>query len=262
MMPPKVLTIAGSDSGGSVLHYLISSGFRRSTHTFLFSGAGIQADLKTMTSLHVYGSSVLTSITSQNTLGVDGIHVMPKEFVAKQLHAVLSDIGADAIKTGMLASAEIVETIVEVLGHYPEAAQYIVVDPVMISTSGSELLAPLAVDIIIKKLLPITYILTPNVPEAEHLLGEPKGTIKDLQGVYQAAKSIASLGPSFVLLKGGHLPQQRDGQTLMIDVLYDKGTDSYHEIVNPFVDTKNTHGTGCTLSAAIASGIAKKMGGM
>ncbi|CAO3658273.1 unnamed protein product [Umbelopsis ramanniana] len=238
MIPPKALTIAGSDSGG---------------------GAGIQADLKTMTSLHVYGSLVLTSITSQNTLGVDGIHIMPKEFVAKQLHAVLSDIGADAIKTGMLASAEIVETIVEVLGHYPEAAKYIVVDPVMISTSGSELLTPLAVDIIISKLLPITYILTPNVPEAEHLLGKPQGTIKNLQDVYEAAKSIAAFGPSFVLLKGGHLPQVRQGKTLMIDVLYDKAADSYHEIVNPFVDTKNTHGTGCTLSAAIASGIAKKM---
>lgn len=215
-----------------------------------------------MTSLHVYGSSVLTSITSQNTLGVDGIHIMPKAFVAKQLHAVLSDIGADAIKTGMLASAEIVETIVEVLGHYPEAAKYIVVDPVMISTSGSELLTPLAVDIIISKLLPITYILTPNVPEAEHLLGKRQGTIKNLQDVYEAAKSIAAFGPSFVLLKGGHLPQVRQGKTLMIDVLYDKAADSYHEIVNPFVDTKNTHGTGCTLSAAIASGIAKKMDGM
>ncbi|GAB5586905.1 trifunctional hydroxymethylpyrimidine kinase/phosphomethylpyrimidine kinase/thiaminase [Umbelopsis nana] len=238
MIPPRVLTIAGSDSGG---------------------GAGIQADLKTLTSLHVYGSSVLTSITSQNTLGVDGIHNLPKEFVAKQLHAVLSDIGTDAIKTGMLASAEIIETVADVISQYPDYSQSIVVDPVMISTSGSELLNPLAVTTLIEKLLPLTFILTPNVPEAEYLLGQGRGSIKDLNDVYQAAKELASFGPRFVLLKGGHLPQSRDGQKWMVDVLYDKVADCHLEIVNQFIDTKNTHGTGCTLSAAIAAGLAKKM---
>lgn len=239
------------------LHQNLSSSFLHN----LFSGAGIQADLKTLTSLHVYGSSVLTSITSQNTMGVDGIHTLPKEFVAKQLHAVLSDIGTDAIKTGMLASAEIIEIVADVMSQYPDATKFVVVDPVMISTSGSELLTPLAVSTLIEKLLPITFLLTPNVPEAEYLLSKTKGSIDNLHEVYQAAKELAAFGPPFVLLKGGHLPQIRDGQKWMIDVLYDKATDSHHEIVNPFIDTKNTHGTGCTLSAAIAAGLAKKMDG-
>lgn len=194
-------------------------------------------------------------------MGVDGIHNLPKEFVAKQLHAVLSDIGTDAIKTGMLASAEIIETVADVISQYPDYSQSIVVDPVMISTSGSELLTPLAATTLIEKLLPLTFILTPNVPEAEYLLGQGRGSIKDLNDVYQAAKELASFGPRFVLLKGGHLPQTRDGQKWMVDVLYDKVADSHLEIVNQFIDTKNTHGTGCTLSAAIAAGLAKKMDG-
>ncbi|KAJ2961322.1 hypothetical protein NQZ79_g3419 [Umbelopsis isabellina] len=238
MIPPRVLTIAGSDSGG---------------------GAGIQADLKTMTSLHVYGSSVLTSITSQNTLGVDGIHTLPTEFVGKQIDAVLSDIGTDAVKTGMLATIDIINVVVDTVSRYPDATKHLVVDPVMISTSGSELLTTSAVDTMKQKLFPITYLLTPNVPEAEFILGLEKGSIKTLDDVYKASKELAQMGPSYVLLKGGHLPQARDGKTMMIDVLYDKSTDTYEEVVNPFIDTKNTHGTGCTLSSAIASGLAKKM---
>lgn len=212
-----------------------------------------------MTSLHVYGSSVLTSITSQNTLGVDGIHTLPTEFVGKQINAVLSDIGTDAVKIGMLATIDIINVVVDTLSQYPDAIKHLVVDPVMISTSGSELLTTSAVDTMKQKLFPITYLLTPNVPEAEFLLGFEKGSIKTLDDVYKASKELAQMGPSYVLLKGGHLPQVRDGLTMMIDVLYDKFTDTWEEIVNPFINTKNTHGTGCTLSSAIASGLAKKM---
>jgi hydroxymethylpyrimidine/phosphomethylpyrimidine kinase len=186
-----------------------------------------------MTSLHVYGTSVLTSITSQNTLGVNGIHTLPTEFVGKQINAVLSDIGTDAVKTGMLATIDIINVVVDSVSQYPDAIKHLVVDPVMISTSGSELLTPLAVDTMKKKLFPLTYLLTPNVPEAEFLLGQEKGSIKTLDDVYKAAKELAKMGPSYVLLKGGHLPQVRDGITLMIDVLYDKSTDTYEEVVNP-----------------------------
>jgi hydroxymethylpyrimidine/phosphomethylpyrimidine kinase len=190
---------------------------------------------------------------------VNGIHTLPTEFVGKQINAVLSDIGTDAVKTGMLATIDIINVVVDSVSQYPDAIKHLVVDPVMISTSGSELLTPLAVDTMKKKLFPLTYLLTPNVPEAEFLLGQEKGSIKTLDDVYKAAKELAKMGPSYVLLKGGHLPQVRDGITLMIDVLYDKSTDTYEEVVNPFIDTKNTHGTGCTLSSAIAAGLAKKM---
>ncbi|KAI7885414.1 hypothetical protein K492DRAFT_157338 [Lichtheimia hyalospora FSU 10163] len=231
---PKVLTIAGSDSGG---------------------GAGIQADLKTLTSLNVYGSSVLTSLTSQNTLGVDAIHNVPTDFVQKQLDAVLSDIGTDAIKTGMLASGAIVQTVVDTLKKYNH--DKLVVDPVMISTSGSKLLAEDAVQTCIDSLLPITLVLTPNVPEAEVLLGMGAGAIKTIDDMRTAAKRLADLGPRNVLVKGGHLPVERNDEKCVVDVLYEKKTGEYHEIVNPYRDTKDTHGTGCTLSAAIAAGLAQ-----
>ncbi|KAI9484966.1 Phosphomethylpyrimidine kinase-domain-containing protein [Zychaea mexicana] len=231
---PKVLTIAGSDSGG---------------------GAGIQADIKTLTSLNVYGSSVLTSLTSQNTLGVDGIHDVPTDFVRKQLEAVLSDIGTDAIKMGMLSSCAIIRTIVETLKKYPY--DKLVVDPVMISTSGSKLLADDAIQTFINELLPITMVLTPNVPEAEVLLGKATGSIKTLEDVREAAKQIGALGPKFVLVKGGHLPQEINGQKKVVDVLYESATGAFDDIVNPYLDTKDTHGTGCTLSAAIAGELAK-----
>ncbi|KAI7849846.1 Phosphomethylpyrimidine kinase-domain-containing protein [Circinella umbellata] len=231
---PKVLTIAGSDSGG---------------------GAGIQADIKTLTSLNVYGSSVLTSLTSQNTLGVDAIHNIPTDFVRKQLEAVLSDIGTDAIKTGMLSSGPIIHTIVETLKKYPH--EKLIVDPVMISTSGSKLLADDAVKALIDELLPITMILTPNIPEAEVLLGQPSGSIKTLDDVKEGAKKLGALGPKYVLVKGGHLPQNINGSPKVVDVLYDSKSGAFHEIVNDYLDTKDTHGTGCTLSAAIAGELAK-----
>ncbi|KAI8144122.1 Phosphomethylpyrimidine kinase-domain-containing protein [Fennellomyces sp. T-0311] len=231
---PKVLTIAGSDSGG---------------------GAGVQADIKTLTSLGVYGSSVLTSLTSQNTLGVNGIHDVPTDFVQKQLESVLSDIGTDAIKTGMLSSSAIIHTVVETLKKYNHAN--LVVDPVMVSTSGSKLLEDGAVDSFIKELLPITTVLTPNVPETEVLLGMDAGSIKTLEHVREAAKKIGALGPNFVLVKGGHLPLEINGKKKVIDVLYESSAGVYFEIVNEYLDTKDTHGTGCTLSAAIAGHLAK-----
>lgn len=224
------------------------------------SGAGIQADLKTLTSLNVYGSSVLTSLTSQNTLGVDAIHNVPTDFVQKQLDAVLSDIGTDAIKTGMLASGAIVQAVVDTLKKYNH--DKLVVDPVMISTSGSKLLAEDAVQTCIDSLLPITLVLTPNVPEAEVLLGMSSGSIKTLDDMRTAAKKLADLGPRNVLVKGGHLPVERNGEKYVVDVLYEKKTGEYHEIENPYRDTKDTHGTGCTLSAAIAAGLAQGNDGM
>ncbi|CAO3589631.1 unnamed protein product [Absidia cylindrospora] len=234
---PKALTIAGSDSGG---------------------GAGIQADIKTMAALQVYSTSVLTSVTSQNTKGVDGIHELPAEFVQQQIRSVLSDIGADAIKTGMLSSAAIISAVSATLKEFPESSRHVVVDPVMVSTSGSRLLPKEAVDAFIQDLLPITYILTPNVPEAEVLLSSTwKNGIHSVEDMHAAAREIAKYGPTFVLLKGGHLPQTRDGSKCVVDVLYDSTTDQVTELMNHFVDTLNTHGTGCTLSAAIASELAK-----
>ncbi|KAI8883410.1 hypothetical protein K501DRAFT_272671 [Backusella circina FSU 941] len=232
---PKVLTIAGSDSGG---------------------GAGIQADIKTLTSMHVYATSVITSVTSQNTKGVDGIHDIPPEFVAKQLQAVLSDIGTDAIKIGMLSSSDIIVTIAGILSSN-EQPYKVVLDPVMVSTSGSRLLAEDAIQSLIEHLLPITHILTPNVPEAELLLGMERGSIRTIQDMCDTAKKLTTLGPTLVLLKGGHLPLDINGDKKVVDVIYNSETGVYREVENDYVNTKNTHGTGCTLSAALAGELAK-----
>ena len=207
----------------------------------------------------MYASSVLTSLTSQNTLGVNDIHDVPTDFVQKQLDSVLSDIGADAIKTGMLSSAAIIHTVVETLKKYNHSN--LVVDPVMVSTSGSKLLAEGAVETFIKELFPITTVLTPNVPETEVLLTMTPGSIKTLEDVREAAKKIGSLGPKFVLVKGGHLPFEINGDKKVVDVLYESATGVLHEIVNEYRDTKDTHGTGCTLSAAIAGYLAKGQDG-
>ncbi|CAO3608355.1 unnamed protein product [Mucor fragilis] len=234
---PKAMTIAGSDSGG---------------------GAGIQADIKTLTSLHVYATSVITSVTSQNTLCVDGIHDIPAEFVAKQITAVLSDIGSDAIKIGMLSSAEIIKAVADTLKQFPEQSRHVVVDPVMISTSGSRLLAADAIQALVQDLLPITYVLTPNVPEAEILLDLTPGSIKSVKDMCEAAQRLANFGPKYILLKGGHLPlKTADGKGQVVDVVYSAANGTWHEIANDYVDTKNTHGTGCTLSAALAGELAK-----
>lgn len=226
------------------------------------SGAGIQADIKTLTSLHVYATSVITSVTSQNTLCVDGIHDIPAEFVAKQITAVLSDIGSDAIKIGMLSSAEIINAVAATLKQFPEQSRHVVVDPVMISTSGSRLLAADAIQALVQELLPITYVLTPNVPEAEILLDLKPGSIKSVKDMREAAQRLTNFGPKYILLKGGHLPlKTAKGKDQVVDVIYSATNGTWYEIANDYVDTKNTHGTGCTLSAALAGELAKGVSG-
>jgi len=219
----RVLTIAGSDSGG---------------------GAGIQADLKTITLLGSYGSSAITALTAQNTLGVTGIHAAPTEFVAQQIEAVLSDIGADVAKTGMLFSAGIIRTVAAALDRYTLPT---VVDPVMIAKGGAPLLQPEAVAALTEELLPRAYLLTPNVPEAEALTGLQ---IRDESDLITAGRKLQQLGAVNVLLKGGHLAGNE-----AIDILVDGP--HIHRFTAPRVASRNTHGTGCTLSAAIATCLAQ-----
>lgn len=220
----RALTIAGSDSGG---------------------GAGIQADLKTFCAFEVYGESVLTAITAQNTLGVQGVHLLPPDFVALQIRSVLSDIGADAAKTGMLATKEIVAVVAREVGAF--LLGNLVVDPVMVSATGHRLLDEDAVDAMRTLLFPLATVVTPNLDEAAILWGEK---IEDVDGMKEAAKVIQALGPQYVLVKGGHL----SGPTIF-DVLYDGKRFEVWEA--PKIPTENTHGSGCTLSAAIAAGLAK-----
>jgi hydroxymethylpyrimidine/phosphomethylpyrimidine kinase / thiaminase len=227
------------------------------------SGAGIQADLKTFTALSVYGASVITCVTSQNTKGVDGIHPLPASFVKRQLNAVLSHIPIHAIKTGMLLNKEIIETIVEVLSVEFPYNMKLVVDPGMVATSGSVLLEKDAIECLRTRLLPLAFIVTPNFPEAKVLLGEDF-SLTCLDDMKCLAKKLAQLGPKVVLLKGGYLalnsngnvvsdPQNEASRLHVIDVVYLKKTDSFLEVKNEYIKTKNTHGTGCTLSASIAA---------
>jgi hydroxymethylpyrimidine/phosphomethylpyrimidine kinase len=219
----RVLTIAGSDSGG---------------------GAGIQADLKTITVLGGFGMSAITALTAQNTVGVQGIVELDVGFVKKQIDSVLSDIGADAIKTGMLANSEIVRAVAEKIGEY--GIGKVVVDPVMVAKSGDALLKKEAQETVKRELLPLCYLVTPNLPEASVLSGcEVKG-LDDMKG---AAMAIHQLGARHVLVKGGHLPGNP------VDLLFDG--QRFHEFEGERVATKNTHGTGCTYSAAIATELAK-----
>ena len=219
----RVLIVAGSDSGG---------------------GAGIQADLKTISALGGFGMTAITALTAQNTLGVFGVHPVPPDFIIQQMRVVLDDIGADAIKIGMLGSAEIAEAVAEFL----ETVDIpIVLDPVMVSTSGSTLLdAPGAVAMK-QRLLPKALLLTPNLREAEALTGLK---IDSLAAMEQASERLLGLGPRNVLLKGGHL----DGDEL-IDLLV--GRDGRAEFRHPRIDTRHTHGTGCTLASAVAVGLAR-----
>jgi hydroxymethylpyrimidine kinase/phosphomethylpyrimidine kinase/thiamine-phosphate diphosphorylase len=219
-----VLTIAGSDSGG---------------------GAGIQADLKTISLLGTYGSSVITALTAQNTRGVSGIHGVPPEFVADQLDAVLADIPVDIVKTGMLYSAEIIAIVVDRLRVTPR--KLLVVDPVMLAKGGASLIDAQAVAVLQAKLLPLTYLLTPNIPEAERLTGL---TISNDESMQEAARLLSQMGVRNVLIKGGHMP---DGTAT--DLLFDGS--AFHRFAAPRILTKNSHGTGCTLSAAIATFLAQ-----
>ncbi len=220
------LTIAGSDSGG---------------------GAGIQADLKTFHAHGVFGTSVITALTAQNTHGVSGIHPVPGEFVAEQYRQVLEDIGADAAKTGMLANAEVIGSVAEVLQELP--VPFLVVDPVMISKSGARLLEEDAVQALIDRILPLATVATPNLHEAAALAGTDP--IEDRDGQMEAARRIAGMGPAWVLVKGGHLPAEDDA----VDLLYDG--EEVFEYRAPRLDQRHTHGTGCTYSAAIAAGLAR-----
>lgn len=218
----KVLTIAGSDCSG---------------------GAGIQADLKTMTAHKVYGMSVITALTAQNTTGVFGVLEASPEFVAAQLDAVFTDIFPDAVKIGMVSNSKIIGVIVDKLKQYH--AKNIVVDPVMVSTSGSRLLSEEAMDAVITKLIPIADIITPNIPEAEALVNMKISNTADM---LEAAKEISKMLSNAVLVKGGHLTDTAD------DLLYMDGTANW--IKGERIHNPNTHGTGCTLSSAIACNLA------
>lgn len=221
----KVLTIAGSDSGG---------------------GAGIQADLKAFAARGVYGMSAITALTAQNTIGVFGVFPVTPEFVAQQIDAVMEDIGADAWKTGMLANAAIIQVVAERARHY--RVERLVVDPVMVAKSGDPLLEPEARLALVEHLLPLAYIVTPNRHEAQVLADMEIHTPED---AIQAARCIHALGPRYVLVKGGHLP----GTVEAVDLLYDG--QRFEEFRAPRIETINTHGTGCTLASAIAAELAK-----
>jgi len=221
----KVLTIAGSDSGG---------------------GAGIQADLKTITVLGGFGMSVVTAITAQNTLGVQGVYELPAEFITLQFDSVAADIGVDAAKTGMLSSSAIIEAVARKVEEY--SIYNLVVDPVMVAKGGSRLLRQDAMDALVKKLIPLAFIITPNIDEAEALSGLSISGIEDMR---RAAEIIHRMGARHVVVKGGHL----EGEAA--DLYFD-GSDS-HVFSSPRIATQDTHGTGCTFSAAIATELA---GGM
>jgi hydroxymethylpyrimidine/phosphomethylpyrimidine kinase len=222
MKPVRVLTIAGSDSGG---------------------GAGIQADLKTITVLGGFGMSVVTALTAQNTLGVHSIHEVPPEFVAAQFDAVATDIGVDAAKTGMITSSEIIRVVAGKIRQY--GIEKLVVDPAMVAKGGMALIHKEAKRTFITELIPLAFVLTPNIPEAEVLSGIRIGTISDMR---EAAQIIRDLGARYVVVKGGHLRGDP------VDLLYDGR--EFREFVSPRIATADTHGTGCTYSAAIATGLA------
>jgi hydroxymethylpyrimidine/phosphomethylpyrimidine kinase len=226
MTPPVALTIAGSDSGG---------------------GAGIQADLKTFTALGVFGTSAITALTAQNTQGVRGILPVPPDFVVAQVDAVLDDLPVTAVKTGMLATADIVAAVAQraEAGRLPR----LVVDPVMVASSGDRLLEPKAERLYLDALLPHATVITPNVSEAEVLLDRPIRTLAEQR---DAARALGDLGPATVVVKGGHAVADEPEQA--VDIVWDGRT--IHELRGPRIPTHNTHGTGCTFAAATAAALA------
>jgi hydroxymethylpyrimidine/phosphomethylpyrimidine kinase len=217
------LTIAGSDSGG---------------------GAGIQADLKTFSALGVFGMSAVTAITAQNTLGVTAVHEIPAEIVAAQIDAVVTDIGVDAAKTGMISNSEIIRGVAAKVREH--GISTLVVDPVMVATSGDRLLREDAVEALRTELLPLATVVTPNLPEAAVLTGRE---VSSLEGMREAARAIVGLGVRSVLVKGGHL----DGDA--VDLFYDGS--AFTELPGRRIQTTSTHGTGCTLASAIAALLAR-----
>ncbi len=225
MSTPIAVTIAGSDSGG---------------------GAGIQADLKTFSALGVYGASVIAALTAQNTKGVTGIHDVPAEFVTAQIDAVFSDLDVGAVKIGMVSQRTAIAAIADGLARWKQHA--IVLDPVMIATSGDRLLSPDAIDNLKKKLLPMALVITPNLPEAAALLDAP---VARSEGEMRAqGERLLKLGPRAVLIKGGH-----DTGAESVDLLVEPN--AVTRLAADRVITRNTHGTGCTLSSAVAAGLAK-----
>lgn len=222
----RCLSIAGSDPSG---------------------GAGLQADLKTFSALGCYGMTAVVAVVDENTVGVTGVHPVPVDFVTGQIRSCLDDIGADAVKIGMLHSSELILAVRDTLASYP--IDNIVLDPVMVATSGDPLLREDAISTLRDELIPRAKVITPNIPEAEILLGRKLSADEDLS---EAAKQLSQEGRVSVFLKAGHL----DTSTLT-DILYDATTDTIHTMESPKVDTVNTHGTGCTLSSAIAAYLAK-----
>ena len=223
MLIPKALTIAGSDSGG---------------------GAGIQADLKTFSAFRVFGMSVLTAVTAQNSLGVQGVENLPPAFVARQLRSVLEDFGTDAAKCGMLSTAPIIESVATELER--RRIEKLVVDPVMVAKSGDLLLQPDARAALADRILPLALVVTPNLPEAEVLAGMRVAEPEDME---EAARRIHGMGPRYVLVKGGHLKGDAT------DLLWNGR--EFTRFTALRIDSANTHGTGCTFSAAIAAGLAR-----
>jgi len=224
-MTGRVLVVAGSDSG---------------------AGAGIQADIKTIAALGGYATTAITALTAQNTTGVQAVMAVPPDFVRRQMAAVLDDIGADCIKTGMLHDSEILDIVADVIESRASAIP-LVVDPVMISTSGTRLLDADAVALLKRRLLPRTTVLTPNLPEAEALTGM---ALHDFEGMKRAAQRLLESGARYVVLKGGHLLGP-----IVQDVFC--GADETIVIESPRIETRHTHGTGCTLASAIAVGLAQ-----
>jgi hydroxymethylpyrimidine/phosphomethylpyrimidine kinase len=223
-MIARILTIAGSDSGG---------------------GAGIEADIKTIAALGGYACTCITAITAQNTLGVTAIHVMPAEFITLSIRTVLDDIGADCVKLGMLANAAIIEAVAAALPN----DKPIVLDPVMVATSGAILLPDDAIDALRERLIPRASIITPNLPEAAKLTGLP---LQNASDCIAAGRALLELGARSALIKGGHA----EGDLLTDFLVHPDGVET---ISMPRLHTKNTHGTGCTLASAIATGLAQNM---
>lgn len=222
----RTLTIAGSDSGG---------------------GAGIQADLKTFAALGCYGMSVITAITAQNTIGVSGIHPVPVEIITRQMEAVFTDIGTDAVKIGMLHSAEVIAAVARCLSRYE--VPNVVLDPVMVAKSGDKLLKDDAIEALLQYLLPRVDLITPNLPETQVLVGRPVTTIAHMEA---AGKELLERGCRAVLVKGGHLPGSQ-----VVDLLFVKGRPGPLYLESTRIPTRNSHGTGCTLSSAIATYLAQ-----
>jgi len=221
---PRVLSIAGSDSGG---------------------GAGIQADLKTFSALGCFGMTAITALTAQNTCGVRAIHGVPPQMLRDQIDAVIEDIGADAVKIGMLHAPEIVRTVAEAIDRH--ALKNVVFDPVMVATSGAVLIDQSAIDVLVHELFPRVTVITPNLDEAALLVGRPLHSVEDME---QAAQELLGKGARAVLLKGGHLP----GDTV-VDLLVTATGETFRREA-PRIHSPNSHGTGCTLSSAIAAHLA------